>query len=89
MVDKVNCLHCTSFLLGLYDSWVEGDRASLSKCVKRDIQIRQPIRHCKDYHKNNYQRENLAYNRAKLEHISKVLDMIEESLDTHEERSTQ
>jgi len=87
MAEKVNCLHCTSFLLGLYDSWVQGDRASLSKCIKLRRQIRQPLRYCKEYHKNNYQRENLAYNREKLAHISKVLDMIEESIVTHEERS--
>lgn len=80
MSKKVNCLKCTSLLIGLYDGFIEGTNASLGKCVYKKHQIRQPIRNCNLYRKNAYIQHNLDYNRKKLVHINEVLDMIEETM---------
>jgi len=92
MAEKVNCLGCVGLLLGLEKAWIEGSRASLGKCIKKDFQIRKTERHCKEYSPINLAviQHYLDYQRRKLIHTGKTLDLIEEhvSLDTHEKRST-
>jgi hypothetical protein len=77
MTEKVNCITCMAFFLGLHEAYIEGERASLSKCVTKKIHIRQPIRNCNKHYLLPHVEYNLERARKKLAHIGEVLDSIE------------
>ena len=91
MAEKVSCLNCIALLVNLPTAWIDGDRASLGKCIKKEFQIRQTDRYCKTHmpidpnHFPNY----LEYQRRKIKHTDKTLDLIQEyneSLNNQEKR---
>jgi len=84
---EVNCLRCMSLLFDLDSCWVDGERSSFGECKKRRTQIRKAKRNCSTYHPVSPDQVPyfLVWQRKKLTHIAKTLDLIEELFKEIEE----
>ena len=93
MADKVSCLNCLGLLVNLNTAWIDGERASLGVCIKKNFHIRETERYCKKHSSIDSKQlpHFLEYQRKKLKHTGNTLNMIEKhaSRDTNEKRSKQ